>query len=180
MEKHSQLTFDFVLIWFNSISFSAYWRASLCNYRSSTLSLKRGAHPHKSHYSSHLIYKILSFFKFLFSQFFKYIINIIHHHHTIPIFFPFYPCDNTRSFAILFITPSYCHRFQIIMSSLDTHALAQIHKEPTIVAVNFHQRWVFFADFSVNSKSISMKFCKHSFQLFRRLPWKFREIWMSI
>ena len=44
----------------------------------------------------------------------------------------------------------------------------------TIVAVNFHQRWVFFADFSVNSESIFMKFCKHSFQLFRRLPWKFR------
>ena len=39
-----------------------------------------------------------------------------------------------------------------------------------IVAVNFHQRWVFFADFSVDSKSISMKFCKHCFQLFRRLP----------
>ena len=34
-----------------------------------------------------------------------------------------------------------------------------------IVAVNFHQRWVFFAHFSVNSKSISMKFCKDSFQL---------------
>ena len=49
-----------------------------------------------------------------------------------------------------------------------------------IVAVNSHQRWVFFANFSVNSKSISMKFCKHSFQLFRRLLWKFREIWMSI
>ena len=28
----------------------------------------------------------------------------------------------------------------------------------------------FFGDLSVNSKSISMKFCKHSFQLFRRLP----------
>ena len=39
-----------------------------------------------------------------------------------------------------------------------------------IVAVNLHQRWVFFADFSINSKSISMKFCTHSFQLFRRLP----------
>ena len=49
-----------------------------------------------------------------------------------------------------------------------------------IVAVNFHQRWVFFADFSVNSESIIMKFGKHYFQLFRRLPWKFREIWMSI
>ena len=49
-----------------------------------------------------------------------------------------------------------------------------------IVAVNFHQRWVFFADFSVNSTPIPMKFHKHSFQLFRRLPWKFREIWMSI
>ena len=49
-----------------------------------------------------------------------------------------------------------------------------------IVAVNFHQRWVFFADFSVNSESIFMKFCKHSFQLLRRLRWKFREIWMSI
>ena len=35
----------------------------------------------------------------------------------------------------------------------------------SIVAVNFLQRWLFFADFSVNSKSISMKFCKHSFQL---------------
>ena len=45
----------------------------------------------------------------------------------------------------------------------------------TIVAFNFNQRRVFFADFSVNSKSISMKFCKHSLQVFRRLPWKFRE-----
>ena len=42
----------------------------------------------------------------------------------------------------------------------------------TIVAVNFHQRWVFFADFSVNSRSISMKFCKHSFQLFRPVMMK--------
>ena len=50
----------------------------------------------------------------------------------------------------------------------------------TIVAVNFHQRWVFFADFSVNSESIFMKFYKHSFHLIRRLPWKFRDIWISI
>ena len=46
----------------------------------------------------------------------------------------------------------------------------KVNVQAYIVAVNFHQRWVFFADFSVNSKSISMKFCKHSFQLFRRLP----------
>ena len=50
----------------------------------------------------------------------------------------------------------------------------------TIVAVNFHQRWVFFADFSLNSWSIYMKFWMHSLQLFRRLPRKFREIWVSI
>ena len=43
-------------------------------------------------------------------------------------------------------------------------------KHAYIVAVNFHQRWVFFADFSVNSESIFMKFYKHSFQLLRRLP----------
>ena len=47
--------------------------------------------------------------------------------------------------------------------------LTSVHPD-LIVAVNFHQRWVFFADFSVNSKSISMKFCKHSFQLFQHLP----------
>ena len=70
------------------------------------------------------------------------------------------------------------HKFiyQLINKDLPSY----FHSMLTIVAVNFHQRWVFFADFSVNSKSISMKFCKHSFQLFRRLPWKFREIWMSI
>ena len=48
------------------------------------------------------------------------------------------------------------------------------------VAVNFHQRWVFFADFSLNSWSIYTQFCKHSLQQFRRLPRKLRTIWVSI
>ena len=36
------------------------------------------------------------------------------------------------------------------------------HPQYALVALNSHQRLVFFADFSVNSWSISMKFCKHS------------------
>ena len=65
---------------------------------------KKGSTP--SHYSSHLqnlVILQISFFP------------IFQIHHIFPIFFPFYPCDNTRSLAILSITPSYCHRFQIIM-----------------------------------------------------------------
>ena len=49
------------------------------------------------------------------------------------------------------------------------HTVLRAHGHTPIVAVNFHQRWVFFADFSVNSESIFMTFCKHSFKLFRRL-----------
>ena len=34
------------------------------------------------------------------------------------------------------------------------------------VAVNFHQRWVFFSDLSLKSWSIYMTFCKHSLQVY--------------
>ena len=39
-----------------------------------------------------------------------------------------------------------------------------------LLTVTFHLRCVSFADFSVNSKSMSMKFYKLSVQVLRRLP----------
>ena len=38
----------------------------------------------------------------------------------------------------------------------------------------------FFADFSINAPSITMKFRKHTLQVFRRLPGKLHEIWVII
>ena len=47
------------------------------------------------------------------------------------------------------------------------------------VAVNSHLRWVFFDDCSINSWSISLKFCKHCWQVFRRLPWNLSKYFKS-
>ena len=63
------------------------------------------------------------------------------------------------------------NQFRIDGEIAENHAIpVNLTASRSIVAVNFHQRWVFFADLSVNSESIFMKFCKHSFKLFRRLP----------
>ena len=82
----------------------------------------------------------------------------------------------SASFYFLWNLPETGYRPIRLQQRNGQHLFDQLIKRSRndyIVAVNFHQRWVFFADFSLNSWSIYMKFCKHSLQLFLRLPRKF-------